>query len=204
MKQLICYIILILSSTLLSAQVLVSVDFQKNSFLTINGSTNIIPFKLSENIERISKKNISVTTIQSQNKVVLSQNQFLFAVNSFTSDNKMALRDFLKLMKSDEYPNMQVEVNALELQPNADQQQLINGKAIVNITITGVTKQYAIPISYIHEGDLFNVNGKKKMSIRDFKLIPPIQLMGLIKVSEWIDIDFHLVCKITTENTANL
>jgi len=38
----------------------------------------------------------------------------------------------------------------------------------------------------------------KKISIRDFGLTPISQMMGLIKVSEWIDIDFHMICKITT------
>lgn len=73
---------------------------------------------------------------------------------------------------------------------------MIKGNAYANITITGITKQYCFPISSDSDGENYFLNGRKNISIRDFGLIPPVEMMGLIKVSEWIDLDFHIVCKI--------
>jgi hypothetical protein len=73
-----------------------------------------------------------------------------------------------------------------------------NGNALVSITITGVTRHYSIPISLNSNDEIYTVNGIKKLSIRDFGLTPQSKMMGMIKVSEWIDIDFHMICKIST------
>ena len=118
------------------------------------------------------------------------------AVKDFTSNNKMALRDFLKLIKYKSYPFIQVQLNYIDLKQNADKSKLTKGNAYANITITGITKQYCFPISADSDGENYFLNGRKNISIRDFGLVPPVEMMGLIKVSEWIDLDFHIVCKI--------
>jgi hypothetical protein len=183
-------------STSLSAQPLVNVRLQKNSSLTITGTTNVISFKIFQDGDKLANRKLSVTTSQNQNKITLSDNKLLVGVKDFTSNNKMALKDFLKLLKSDTYPNLQIQINYLDLAPD-DKGESNSGNAIVSITITGVKRHYCIPISFNNDGEVLVVNGKKKLSIRDFGLTPVTQMMGLIKVSEWIDIDFHMICKIT-------
>lgn len=110
----------------------------------------------------------------------------------------MALKDFLKLLKSDTYPTLQFQINYLDTPPISEKEHAYNGTALVSITITGITRHYSFPISFNSNGDLYVVNGKKKMSIRDFGLTPQNKMMGLIKVSEWIDVDFHMIYKVTT------
>jgi hypothetical protein len=182
-----------------TAQTLVSAEIQKNSSLTINGSTNIVPFKIYQNGDKLSRSKLSVLTTQNQNKIYVSQNQLSVVVKNFVSNNAMALKDFLKLLKSDTYPILQVQLNYLDLQPLSDKGKAYNGEALVNITITGKTRHYSIPITFVSNGDVYTVNGNKKLSIRDFGLTPETKMMGLIKVSEWIDIDFHIICKISNE-----
>lgn len=182
-----------------TAQTLVSAEIQKNSSLTINGSTNIVPFKIYQNGDKLSRSRLSVVTTQTQNKIFVSQNQLSVVVKNFVSSNTMALKDFLKLLKSDTYPILQVQLNYLDLQPLSEKGKMYNGEALVNITITGKTRHYSIPITFVSNGDVYTVNGSKKLSIRDFGLTPESKMMGMIKVSEWIDIDFHIICKIATE-----
>lgn len=189
-----CFII----SESVTAQNLFSAELQKNSSLTISGSTNLLSFKLFQNGEKLSRNKLSIAITQTQSKIFLGQNQLSVVVKNFASNNKMALNDFLKLLKSDTFPTLQVQINYVDLQPITEKGQSYNGNALVSITITGITKQYSIPISLNGNGDLYVVDGKKKMSIRDFGLSPQNKMMGLIKVSEWIDIDFHMICKITT------
>ena len=181
------------------AQNLVSAEIQKNSSLTINGSTNIVSFKIYQNGDQLSRSKLSVVTTQNQNKTYVSQNQLSVVVKNFASNNGMALKDFLKLLKSDTYPILQVQLNYLNLQPLSDKGKVYNGEALVNITITGKTKRYSIPITFLSNGDVYTVDGSKKLSIRDFGLTPETKMMGMIKVSEWIDIDFHIICKITND-----
>lgn len=187
-----CFIIS-LSAT---AQNLVSAEIQKNSSLIITGSTNLLPFKIYQDGEKLSRSKMTVVTTQIENKIFVSQNQLSVIVKNFASNNAMALKDFLKLLKSDSYPILQVQLNYLDLQPIYQKGKTYNGQALVNITITGNTKQYSIPIVYNSNGDVYTVNGSKKLSIRDFGLTPETKMMGMIKVSEWIDIHFHIICKI--------
>ncbi len=177
------------------AQNLFSAELQKSSSLIISGSTNLLSFKLYQKGEKLSKNKLTVATTQSQNKIFISQNQLSVVVKNFDSNNCMALKDFLKLLKSDIYPTLKVQINYLDLQPISEKEQFYKGNAMVSITITGVTRNYTIPICLNNNGDLHIVDGKKKLSIRDFGLTPETKMMGLIKVCEWIDIDFHMIYK---------
>ena len=199
MKRLISLLLIFLAFDLSSsAQTLVSAELLKNSSLTISGSTNLVSFKLFQNGDKLSRSKLTIAATKSQNKITLSQNQLSVVVKNFVSNNPMALRDFLKLLKSDTYPTLQVQLNYLDLRPLSEKEDSYSGNALVCITITGVTRHYSIPISLNSNGDLYTINGIKKLSIRDFGLTPQTKMMGIIKVSEWIDIDFHMICKVRT------
>ena len=182
----------------LSAQITFYVDIQKNSSITINGTTNLLSFKLTQSGDRLAKRNFSISATQIQNKIVLSQNEHSISVNDFNSKNKLALRDFLKLVKSDIYPTFRVKLNYFEIDPKMINKDQSKANASIELTITGRTKQYNIPITSNREGDSYIIKGTEKLNIRDFGLIPPVEMMGLIRVNEWISIDFNIVCKINT------
>ena len=176
-----------------------TIELQKNSSIVIQGSSNLLSFRLSQSGEKLLKKSVVITATQTQNQILLSHNSYSILVNNFTSNNKMALSDFLQLVKSDIFPSLQVQLKYIEPIPKVLDNVYSKGKAFVNITITGVTKQYLIPITSEKKGDLYSFIGDKRINIRDFGLIPPVKMMGLIKVSEWIDIEFNIFCKITSK-----
>ncbi len=179
------------------SQVTVNVDLHNSSYIAINGSSNVLSFKLFQKGEDLTNKNFTFTATQNQNRIYISQNQLSIKVSKFNSDNRMALRDFLKLIKSVDYPNLLVQLNYFESISGSDKVHFSKGNASVNITITGITKQFDIPITSNQEGDIYSVDGRKNISIRDFGLKPPVEMLGLIKVSEWIDIRFHLIGKVS-------
>lgn len=181
-------------------QSLLIAEIQKNSSLTISGSTNVVPFKLYQNGDKLSKNKLTVATTFVQNKIFLSQNQLSVVVKNFASPNFMALKDFLSLIKSDKYPTLQIQINYLDIDSNSESGTAFKGNALVSITITGITRNYSIPISSKNNGEIYCVDGNKRLSIRDFGLTPKSRMMGLIKVSEWINIDFYMICKITANN----
>jgi len=198
MKRLLGKVLLIsmLSGPLFS-QTTVKVDLLKNSWLAIHGTSNVLPFKLVQDGEKLLGKSITMTATESQNKIYLSQNQLAIQVKNFTSENPMALRDFKKLIKADTYPSIKAQLNYIEASPGNEKELYSKGSASVNITIAGVVKQYIIPVSSNKYGEYVSVAGVKKISIRDFGLEPPTEMMGLIKVSEWVSIDFNMICKLT-------
>jgi hypothetical protein len=197
MKKLFILIqLLVLIFNTVSAQDSIGVDIQKNSTITINGTTNLLSFKLIQRGDKLLKRNFLITATQSQNKIVLSQNEHTIIVKDFNSDNKMALRDFLKLVKADIYPTFNVKLNYFEVDPKDNSKEITKALVSVDLTITGKTRQYYIAVKSNHEGDVYNLRGNKKIDIRDFGLVPPIEMFGLIRVNEWINIDFDINCKI--------
>lgn len=181
------------------AQNTYAIELLKNSSLTITGSTNICSFKLIQNGDKLLRNRTTITTTQSQNKIYLNQNQLSVMVKNFNSTNSMALRDFLKLIKADDYPSLQIQVISLDFLPFSDKDINYNAKAALSITITGKTKEYSIPIIYNANGTTITIEGNKKLNITDFGLKSQNKMIGLIKVSDWIDVDFHLICKITSD-----
>lgn len=180
------------------AQNMVTVDLQKNSHLFIHGSTNVVSFRIEQDGEKFILKSNQITTKQQQNRLCfIDNNEITIAVKNFTSSNKMALRDFKKLVKYDKYPTLLVKINYLDLVSNNDNLQTVKGNASVNIVLTSISKQYFIPITAVRDRNLLIVKGTKKLSIRDFGLEPPTVMLGMIKVDEWINIEFDLICKIT-------
>lgn len=196
--------LIVLFAGTIYSQTTVKVDLMKNSWLSINGTTNIVAFKLIQNGEKLRGKSITMNATQTQNKIYLSQNQLVIQVKNFSSNNPMALRDFMKLIKSDSYPSIKAQLNNIETSPGAEKELYSKGNASVNITITGITKQYVIPVLSNKHGEYISVAGGKKINIRDFGLEPPIEMMGMIKVSEWINIDFNMNCKLTFNKDAML
>ena len=204
MNRISIYILVVLVQLVsfkMHAQSVVSIDLLKNSSLIINGSTNLLTFRLVQNGDKLLRKTQTVKATHSKNKVYLSENKLTIAVKNFSSNNKIALDGFLDLLKADTHPNLTVEFNYLEM-PSTEKDELLKTKTLVSFTITGITKQYSIPISATHVGDQYTINGNKSINIRDFGLEPPVRMMGLVKVSEWINIDFHLICNVAIRNTA--
>lgn len=198
MKPIIYAIISLLFSANIIAQNVVTVELQKNSHLFIHGSTNIVSFRIEQDGEKFMLKSNQITTKQLQNRLYfVDNNEITIAVKNFTSINKMALRDFKKLLKSDKFPTLQVKINYLEMVSNNDNLQTVKGNASIIIVLTAISKQYFIPITAVRDRNLLIVKGTKKLSIRDFGLEPPTEMLGMIKVDEWINIEFDLICKVT-------
>lgn len=143
----VCMYILLASAQQTVAVVL---DIQKNSVLSIQGTTNIDLFRFYQNGDKIITKNLLITTSKVRNKLFIHENKITVPVNQFTSNNKIALRDFFKLMKSDTYPVLQIKLDYIELK---ESNSLPQGNAIVDVTITGITKKYLFPIQTRKKGN---------------------------------------------------
>ncbi len=168
----------------LQSQTKVTVELDRNSTLKVNGSTNLLSFTLNQTGDQILNKPISITASWRGDKLFLSQNKLAINVANFKSNNLIAQSEFYKLMKSDQYPVLKLQLNYIDSINEIQNSKNSKGIASMNITITGVTKQYLFPIKTSVYNDFVIVTGRKKMTIKDFGLYPPVAMLGLIKVSE--------------------
>lgn len=179
--------------TVVYSQTSVSATLQKNSSLTISGTTNVVGFKLYQNGDKLANKKVNFSISEKQDKFLLSDNKLLIAARSFTSTNKMALRDFLTLIRADKYPNLSIEVNSFDVREVSENENHYNSNVKLSIGIAGRQKEYTIPVNVKKDGSLYVANGKKKLTIRDFGLEPTSYMMGMIVLEEWINVEFNLL-----------
>jgi len=177
------------------------VDIKEKSVLSIKGKSNVVDFKFNQPASEFIPKKNYITTSRFDDKLFLSESSLEIPVKNFTSSNRMALRDFYKLVKSDEYPIMYIKLDHIEL---TDKSSTSVGNAVIDVTITNVTKRYIFPVTADNNGNNFTFDVEKKINIRDFDLIPPIHMMGMLKVDEWITINLFLECEIFPTSQAQL
>ena len=199
-RKKIILLFLILSYHFASSQNTITVDIQNESYLTLVGSTNIASFLLIQKGDKIINKKIAIPVSLNKGQFNFGQNQLALSVLDFSSDNPIAYHDFMQLLKVKQYPQLFVQLLNMAMLPNKEKvATTLNGNAEITITITGVTKNYQIPFTSSRVGDLVTVEGTHKFSIRDFGLIPPTKLMGLVRTSEIVDIKFHFIFKINNK-----
>lgn len=199
MKFKLIYLLLLFCQSTLFCQINAIVDLQKISKLSIHGSTNLLNFTLVQKGDKILNKTIEIIANQQGNKIYIDQNKLSIKVCEFKSDNFIAEKEFYKMMLIEKYPNLEIELNNFELSNN-QKNNFSKGTASLNITIIGVTRKYNFPIEIRKSNDVISISGDKKLTIKDFGIIPPTAMLGLVIVSEWIKINFDIVCKLKLDS----
>lgn len=159
-----------------------------SSDVIVYGSTNVNNFKFqyTENITL----NRPVNVKRHDGALQLSGGIIDLKVRAFDSGNALMNKDFRKMLQDEENPFIQVELAALLPQwlPNASWRE---GRAEIKVVINQVTKKYLVKCKVENPESLL-IYGKQKISLTDFGLTPPTRMMGMVKVSEWVDLDFSL------------
>lgn len=155
------------------------------SSLKIQGKTNISKFSCAFKISTI---NGPIQVIFEIDKDTLKfRNTFLILENDcFDCGNTMMNKDLRKLLKSDEYPHIQLSLKTVQEHASA---QISN--ASVEISLAGVTNTYTVPV-HINKEKFTNLKGTLAIDIEDFNLEAPKKMLGTIKVSNFIEIEFDL------------
>ena len=167
-----------------------------DSQLYIHGTTNINKFhcRYSEDLP----DTITLEVIQdNKHWLSLEQARFSLKVRQFDCGNKMINKDFRELLGANQYPELVIEALGIFNSHYSMPDSLIalesrdSLKAHLKVNIAGRSNEYMINVSQdkrnseIHTGSL-------KVSIRDFGLTPPTKMLGLMQVSEFVNIDFYL------------
>lgn len=158
------------------------------SKVTVYGSTNVNSFKF-EYMEEIAIDR-PVRVNRKDGVLYLSGGMINLKVKAFDSGNGIMNKDFRKMLLEEENPFIQVELQALmpDWQPNDVWRE---GKAEITVNINAIVKTYTVSCKVENPGSLL-IFGKQKILLNDFGLTPPVRMMGMVKVSEWVDLDFAL------------
>ena len=176
-----------------------SANFFENSVITVYGSTNINEFKLTINETGIPSNSYKGTFNKNGSRITALTDSVIIPVKNFKSKDPLAYSGFLKLVNEKIYPNIYLKLNYLEIpatslktsaQNTNTTLQTINANG--NISIAGKTKTYMFPVT-LDKGEegKYNVKTRIRLTIRDFGLEPPVEFFGLVKISEWVEIELN-------------
>ncbi|OUR92331.1 hypothetical protein A9Q87_07565 [Flavobacteriales bacterium 34_180_T64] len=161
-----------------------SVLINAESQLLINGKTNINSFKCEFNISQI-KNPIPLNYEVINDKIVFTNTKLILDSYCFDCGSKGINQDFRALLKSNEYPQIQLRLK--EIRKSKTNPLIVT--ALLELHIAGKSKSYYTPLS-LDETDGICVSGLLKLNITDFDLKAPKKALGLIVVSDAIEIDF--------------
>lgn len=189
----------ILASVPLFSQYKAIVELNKSSALSILVETNMMNFTLVQKGYQLLRAPLEISANVQKNNLFVDQNKLTIDVRGFKSDNFIGQSEFYKLMMVEQFPRMNIELIRFE----SGTENIANsskGSALLNITITNVTRKYDFPVFINNDKGLIRIVGRKKISIKDFGLTTPKTLLGMVKVNELIEINLNFLCKLNLIN----
>ncbi|MFV1884432.1 MAG: YceI family protein [Balneola sp.] len=161
----------------------------EESKLRINGTSNLNDFECIYEDE-IEPDTLTHNVEVRDTSIAVQGDDISLKIDSFNCGKRGINRDFRKTLKSDVYPNIEIELLSI-VSPNG-QPTLAN----IATTLGGVTREYTIVLrDYEFLDDLVIVSGTNEINMTDFGISPPTALFGMIKVKDQISIDFTLSIK---------
>lgn len=199
MKKFFTFILLLSMTFTVHSQLKALVELNRKSTLSIFVETNRMNFCLVQQGDRLMHAPVTLSATTNKNGFVLDDSALDINVKGFKSENPIAEYEFYKLMKVEQYPRMKIEWLRFEL-GSERKEGLVCGTAVLNITITDVTRQYAFPVTICRTDGWIRVEGKKQFSIGDFGLSAPKNLLlGMVVVKEQIVVGMDFLCKLTNK-----
>ncbi len=157
--------------------------------MTITGETNINRFNFYLNNPQ--KKN-SLSHVPGEMKA--HSLIFNIPVNLLECKNKLMLQDFRKMLNAAEYPVATIGIDAPEFE------EILTGSDLhsipMRVTLSGITQKLHSSYS-VHaiSPELQILTGDVTIRLSDFAMKPPQKMMGLIKLSDEIIINFKISIK---------
>lgn len=164
----------------------------QESWVSINGTTNINQFSCTSD-GHIPRGEFLVNFHPDEPGISFSEASLDLRVDSFDCGKSRMNKDFQNTLNQEQHPFIQITL--LQIHPATETDK---GKEViiaeVEIKIGGSGNKTEIPVVVEHSEDhRFQIKGSKTLLMSDFNLDPPSPFMGLIKVSDKMDIHFNLL-----------
>jgi len=206
MNKTLIFCFLLLADLPAHSQYKALVELNKNSSLSILVETNMLNFILVQKGDKLLNAPVAISANVQEKTLFVDHNKFDIDVRGFKSENLIAQGEFYKLMKVDKFPRMKIELVRFD-SDTKNASALSCGTALLNITITNVTRKYEFPVVIDKCNGLMRIAGKKKLSITDFGLNAPRNLLlGMLRINDQIeiDLDFQCILRVKNEDVSDL
>lgn len=164
---------------------------QPSSKLTIDGKTNINSFQCA--ITQYFGRDTLVLQEGRNKRPVFTKGYVGLEAASFDCGMPIMTNDFGKTIKSKEYPFIFIEFISFERGANYQSSgEKFKGK--IKISLGGVTKAFDVDCTIeAKDSGMIHLQGGRDFTFSDFDLEPPSKMMGMVKVSDALKVNFHLV-----------
>lgn len=175
---------------LLNESKYITLVIEKDSYLKIQGSTNVNSFSCGYR-GKISADTLRINMQWNEDMILLDDAALSVEVVRFDCGQSAMNKDFRSLLQHDEYPYLNLNIISLRLAPQAPYEAV----AKVSIEIAGEEGVYEVPVRLEKGNGEQYYSGKQPVNIRDFGLTPPKKFLGMVVVDEEVVIDFMLNLK---------
>lgn len=156
------------------------------SELKIRGKSNINKFSCDFNFLKLDNP-LVISYQQKENKMYFNSATLPIKNIFFDCGGRRINKDFHKLLNTKEFPKILIKLKEVEyLQESI--------KACIEMEIAGISKNYTMHVTKTKE-NVHTILGSLELDISDFNLESPTKLLGIIVVSDIIEIDFNLSFK---------
>jgi hypothetical protein len=160
-----------------------------DSKLAIHGSTNVNTFTC-----RIQSycgyDTLRYSTNHATCKIEFTTNRMTIPITSFDCGSGQISKDFHKTLKSDTYPELDINFISLD-NTSLTKNSIVRG--VIDITLAGITTRYYIKFGVTLKNGTLLLGGYHPVNFADFRLKAPEKLKGLIRVREVLNVEFNLV-----------
>lgn len=164
-----------------------SVLLKQESYLVINGSSNINDFACTYAFEGLVSNHAFSASYDGES-YYLNSLTINIPVNQFDCGNRFLKKDFLNTLEYQSYPKISMQIQNLKL-GNAPEEGKRNSS--VRLNIGGVSKEQKVDFQLKTIDDkTFILQGGTKVDITDFELEPVSRFFGMIKVDKNVEIHF--------------
>lgn len=186
MKTIQIILLLLLSTSLsIAQQTKKTIVFSPKSELNIAGSSNVNNFQCLFETKKLNQFPISYNKIQ--NEIHFHQATLILPNTHFDCGGRGINRDFHSLIQTNIHPEIQLTLKRIK--PKSNRNNIV--EVLVDIKIAGKTNSYKLDARFDRNGHM-NIDGKLKLNLNDFDLKAPKKLLGMIVISDQVEIDFNL------------
>ncbi len=161
----------------------------QESSLEIIGTSNVTDFTCQYNIRNFDEP-ISIKYQSHSDVIRFDKSRMVLRNSCFDCGGKGINKDFNELLITEEHPQIIFTLKEIKKQNNKNNKVV----ALIEIEIAGLSHSYLMETEFLHNKDWF-ISGKLKLNISDFNLKAPKKMLGLIVVSENIEISFKLILR---------
>lgn len=167
-----------------------------DSRLLINGKTNINQFQCA--ISRYCGSDTLVLQEGGANgRPVFVKGFVRLEASGFDCGMAAMTHDFDKTIRAKDHPVISIDFKSFEKVPTYAACTEEKFKSTLAISMAGISRTFEVECSVeAKDNGLIHLKGGRAFQFSDFDLETPKHMMGLIKVNDALDVQFHLVLKL--------